>query len=121
MMNKRALGEEKEELAIDFLRKKGYFIIESNFRVKQAEIDIVARDGETIVFVEVKFRASTSSGHPLEAVNGQKIKKISRAALAYLSKNKISLDNTAIRFDVIGILGNEITHIENAFYFNGDF
>ncbi len=120
-MNNRVTGEEKEQLAIDFLRKKGYFIIESNFRVRQAEIDIIARDGSTIVFVEVKYRSSTTQGHPLEAVDCRKQQKISRAALSYLSRNKISLDNTSIRFDVIGILGKEITHIENAFYFRGEF
>ncbi len=120
-MSSRSIGEEKEKLAIDFLQEKGYFIIESNFRVRQAEIDIVARDGNTIVFIEVKYRSSISKGHPLEAVDYKKQQKISRAALAYINRNKISLDNTSIRFDVIGILGKEITHIENAFYFRGDF
>lgn len=120
-MNNRSLGGEKEQMAIDFLREKGYFIIESNFRVRQAEIDIVARDGATIVFVEVKYRSTSKTGHPLEAVDYRKQQKISRAALSYINKNKISIDNTSIRFDVIGILDKEITHIENAFLFRGDF
>lgn len=118
-MNKRATGQNKEALAVDFLRSKGYFIIQTNFRVRQGEIDIVARDGSTIVFVEVKYRSSSISGNPLEAVNIPKQRRISKAALFYMTKNKISPDNTAIRFDVIGILGDEITHIENAFDFIG--
>ena len=121
MDNKRLTGGEKEQIAVDYLRQKGYFIIETNFRIRQAEIDIVARDNATIVFVEVKYRSTDKSGHPLEAVDYRKQQRISRAALSYISKNKISLDNTSIRFDVIGILGKKITHVENAFCFRGDF
>ena len=94
-------------------------IIEKNFQVRQAEIDIIARDGSTIVFIEVKYRSSAGSGHPLEAVTISKQRKICKAALFYMNKNKISPDNTSIRFDVIGILGNDITHIENAFDYVG--
>lgn len=117
MDNKRQTGKNYEVLAISFLEAKGYFIIEKNFQVRQAEIDLIARDGDTIVFVEVKYRSSVSSGHPLEAVTISKQRKICKAALFYMNKNKISPDNTSIRFDVIGILGDEITHIENAFDF----
>ena len=119
MDNKRQTGKNYENLAINFLQDKGYFIIEKNFQVRQAEIDIVARDGSTIVFLEVKYRSSSVSGHPLEAVTPFKQRKICKAALFYMNKNKISPDNTSIRFDVIGILGNEITHIENAFDYVG--
>lgn len=117
MTNKRQTGKEYEEIAIKYLREKGYFIIEKNFQVKQAEIDIIARDGDTIVFVEVKYRAGSGSGNPLEAVTLSKQRKISKAALFYMNYNKISPDNTSIRFDVIGILGDELTHLENAFDF----
>ena len=117
MDNKRQTGKKYEVLAISFLEAKGYFIIEKNFQVRQAEIDLIARDGDTIVFVEVKYRSSVISGHPLEAVTISKQRKICKAALFYMNKNKISPDNTSIRFDVIGILGDEITHIENAFDF----
>ncbi len=115
MYNKREVGSDKENVAAAYLEKKGYFIIQKNYRVRQGEIDIVARDGDTLVFVEVKYRKNLSSGHPLEAITPSKIKQISRTALFYLNQNKISVDNTPIRFDVIGILGEEITHIENAF------
>lgn len=118
-MNKRTTGKDKEELAANYLRDKGYFVIETNFRVRQGEIDIIARDGATIVFVEVKYRSSERSGNPLEAVDIRKQKQISKASLFYMNLKKISLDNTPIRYDVIGILGNEITHIKNAFDYIG--
>lgn len=117
MENKRLLGQKQEELAASYLRKKGYYIIETNYRVPQAEIDIVARDQSTIVFVEVKYRKDTKSGHPFEAVTVPKQKKICKAALFYLNQKKIAIENTSIRFDVIGITGDEIEHLENAFDF----
>ena len=115
--NKRQVGTEKETLAAEYLKKKGYFIIEKNYRVRQGEIDLVARDDVCIVFVEVKYRVDGRSGDALEAVTGTKIRQISRTALYYLNQKKISIDNTPIRFDVIGINGDTITHIENAFDF----
>lgn len=117
MDNKRQTGTAYEELAINYLESKGYFVIQKNFQVRQAEIDIIARQDNTIVFVEVKYRTSKASGHPLEAVTIAKQKKICKAALFYMNKNKISPDNSSVRFDVIGILGSEITHVENAFDF----
>lgn len=115
--NKRRVGAEKETLAVEYLEKKGYFIIEKNYRVRQGEIDLIARDGTCIVFVEVKYRADGRSGDALEAVTCAKIRQISKTALFYLNQEKISIDNTPIRFDVIGINGDTVTHIENAFDF----
>jgi len=115
--NKRQVGTEKENLAAEYLRKKGYFIIEKNYRIRQGEIDLIARDGTCIVFVEVKYRADGRSGDALEAVTSAKIRQISKTALFYLNQKKISVDNTPIRFDVIGINGDTVTHIENAFDF----
>lgn len=115
--NKRKVGTEKEEQAADYLRKKGYFIIEKNYRVRQGEIDLIAQDGSCIVFVEVKYRAGLRSGDALEAVTRTKIRQISRIALFYLNQKKINIDSTPIRFDVIGINGGVVTHIENAFDF----
>ena len=65
--NKRQVGTEKENLAAEYLKKKGYFIIEKNYRVRQGEIDLIARDSTCIVFVEVKYRANGRSGDALEA------------------------------------------------------
>lgn len=115
--NKRQVGTEKENLAAEYLKKKGYFIIEKNYRVRQGEIDLIARDSMCIVFIEVKYRANGRSGDALEAVTRAKIRQISKMALFYLNQKKISIDNTPIRFDVIGINGDMITHIENAFDF----
>lgn len=119
MDNKRKIGNSYEEIAIKYLHNNGYKIIDKNFRVKQGEIDIIAYDEETIVFIEVKYRSGSSSGHPLEAVTYSKQKRICKAALFYLNKFKISPFNSKIRFDVIGILGEEIIHIKNAFDYVG--
>ena len=89
--NKRQVGTEKETLAAEYLREKGYFIIEKNYRVRQGEIDLIARDGACIVFVEVKYRADGRSGDALEAVTGAKIRQISKMALFYLNQKKISI------------------------------
>ena len=75
------------------------------------------QDGNTYVFVEVKYRLSAGSGHPLEAVTYAKQRKVSAAALYYMSIHKLAPDAVSIRFDVIGIEGSEITHLENAFYY----
>lgn len=118
-MNNRKTGSEKEELACEYLKEQGCFIIQKNYRVRQGEIDIVARDGNQIVFVEVKYRSKNSCGNPIEAVGLSKQRQISRVALFYLYQNKISTDNTPIRFDVIGIMGDRIEHIKNAFNYIG--
>ena len=116
-MNTREIGTKYESVAAEYLEKKGYVILERNFRGRAAEADIVAKDGDTYVFVEVKYRESSASGHPLEAVTYAKQKKVSAAAVYYMSIHKLAPDATSIRFDVIGIKGEEITHIENAFYY----
>lgn len=117
MYNLRDIGAKKEDLAAEYLRKKGYFIIEKNYRVKQGEIDLVVRDGSCIVFVEVKYRKDENCGNPFEAVTVRKQKQICKTAVFYMNQNKINPDNTAIRFDVIGIIGDRISHLSNAFDF----
>jgi putative endonuclease len=113
--NKRALGQSKEKTAADYLVKKGYRILDMNYQVRQAELDIVAQDGKVLVFVEVKFRRNHSAGHPLSAVTPSKQKKICKASVFYMNAHRINPDVTEIRYDVIGILGDEIFHVENAF------
>ena len=114
------LGDKGERAAIRFLKKKmGYRILAHQHRNKIGEIDIIARDAETIVFVEVKTRKSNRAGMPVEAVTLKKQQQIIRTALAYLKRNRL-LDQR-IRFDVIGIIWAdnanqpEITHYHNAF------
>lgn len=94
------LGKEGEELAKKFLNKKGYKIIEQNYKTPIGEIDIIARDRETLVFIEVKTRESLEFGMPFEAVNYTKRNKISKVALSYLKRFK---ETPACRFDVLSI------------------
>lgn len=112
------LGKSGEDLAIRFLRKKGYTILQSNYRTRCGEIDIIARDKAILVFVEVKTRKGTSFGSPFSAVTTKKQRHISMVAQEYLSKNNF-FDEEA-RFDVIAVLLKsqglpQIDHIENAF------
>ena len=113
-INKRTVGSKYEQTAGEFLIKKGYRIIAYNYRCKLGEIDIIALDGDELVFVEVKYRASSRYGSPMEAVNYRKQNKIYMVANYYLMEQHIS-KYTKVRFDVVGILGKEITLIKNAF------
>lgn len=112
-MNKRAVGSQYEGLATAYLLNKGYVILENNFRCKLGEIDIIAKHNEYIVFIEVKYRKTKQFGYPREALTYQKIRHIVRTAQYYL-KIKVGYEK-ACRFDVIEILGEEITHLEAAF------
>lgn len=113
-----ALGKTGEDQACRFLRKKGYSIVQTNYRTRCGEIDIIAKQGPILVFIEVKTRRSTSFGSPLLAVTAKKQRQISMVAQEYLSKNK--LFESDARFDVVGMRIDaaervEIEHIENAF------
>ena len=87
-MNKRQLGTDYEDIACDYLQKAGYVILDRNFRSKKGEIDIIAKEKNVIVFVEVKFRQSNSYGYSAEAVNYKKQMIIYRVAEAYLAYKK---------------------------------
>lgn len=115
MQNKRRVGERYEELAADYLSKLGYEIIEKNFRCRCGEIDLIAKQDEYLVFVEVKYRSTLAKGYPEEAVNFKKQKIISRVADYYMMKNRMETNNMTVRFDVVSILGNELTLYQNAF------
>ena len=110
-MNKRQLGGEYEKLAAEYLKAQGYVILEQNYRCRSGEI---ARVGEYLCFIEVKYRRGTTCGSPLEAVGLHKQMQILKVARYYLMKKKLNLD-TACRFDVVAIEGNEITLLRNAF------
>lgn len=116
-MNKRQIGTEKEKLAGAYLEKNGYEIIEYNYRCKQGEIDIIAKDGEYLVFCEVKYRSGDKSGTPFEAVDYKKQKIISRCALFYIAKKQ--LEYLPCRFDVISVTDKEIQVLKNAFDYIG--
>ena len=114
---KQTTGEQGEALAARYLKKKGYRIIEKNYRTKLGEIDIIAKDKDTLVFVEVKARRSWQFGNPKAAVTPHKQRKISKVALHYLKNTRRS--NVSARFDVAAVTMSrdkpQIEIIKNAF------
>ncbi len=117
-MNKRKTGDEWERRACEYLEQQGLVILQRNFRCRQGEIDIVAKDKNTYVFVEVKYRANLNQGQPAEAVTIAKQRTISRVADYYRMKKQMG-EEVPIRFDVVGILNQEIVWYRNAFEYNG--
>ncbi|OGR05867.1 MAG: YraN family protein [Deltaproteobacteria bacterium RIFOXYD12_FULL_50_9] len=120
-IRRQFLGKQGETLACVYLKKSGYNIISTNYRCKLGEIDIIAEESGTLVFVEVKCRASTAFGEPYEAVTKRKMSQMSRVALEYMSCNK--LFGRMARFDVVSIKflqasQPEIELIRNAFDVN---
>ncbi len=114
-MKAKDIGNLGEDLAVKFILEKGYELLERNFFKPFGEIDIIAKDKDYVVFIEVKARKNVNFGFPREFVNKNKIKKIQDVAQMYmLEKNLFGIK---IRFDVIEIIFDEhkITHIENAF------
>ncbi|MEK6260700.1 MAG: YraN family protein [Planctomycetota bacterium] len=114
-----SLGNRGEAAAAQFLERLGYRILERQMRGRFGELDLVALDGDAIVFIEVKTRSTTSAGHPTEAITTAKQRKITQSALAYL-KRRNWLERRA-RFDVISVLWPDsnsepaIRHYVNAF------
>ncbi len=96
-----SLGQKGEELAISRLKSLNYKILEKNFKCPLGEIDIIARDSNVLVFVEVKTRASRDFGGPAAAVDARKQRQLSRVALTYLNQKK--LFNIPARFDVVAV------------------
>ena len=111
--NTRRTGAVYERKAGAYLEKYGYKILEYNYRCRQGEVDIVARDGEYLVFCEVKYRSGAGSGYPEEAVDLRKQKKISKCALYYLMVH--GLVDVPVRFDVVSIEGEQFRLYQNAF------
>ena len=118
-----ALGFKGEGLACDFLIDNGYKIIKRNYRTKLGQIDIIAKDKDTLCFIEVKTRTSDMAGLPEEAITVIKQRKISKIALIYLKENQLL--NKRARFDVVSILFNEggfkINLIKDAFELGGSY
>lgn len=103
--NNRQTGARYEQMAGAYLESLGYMVLEYNYRCKAGEIDIIARDGEYLVFCEVKYRADESKGMPAEAVDFRKQRVISVCALHYITVHE--LYDLPCRFDVVGILGRD--------------
>lgn len=114
---KKISGKKGEETAVKFLEGKGYEIVARNYRVKRQEIDIVAKEKDTYIFVEVKSRSSSDFGFPEDFVSPQQEGRIRNAAIHFLTEQNIEAKD--IRFDVVSILVHEhdieIEHFEDAF------
>lgn len=112
--NKRMIGTCAEERAAVFLQARGMQILARNYRCRQGEIDLIARDGRYLVFVEVKYRSSSRCADPLSAVNRAKQRKICQVADYFRFTQKVP-DDVPVRYDVIGILGEKTAWIPDAF------
>lgn len=111
------MGQKGEELALRYLQQKGYRILDRNFRCRLGEIDLVARDGDCLVFVEVRTRSSSKYGLPQESITTAKKKKLRRLAQFFLASGQY--EGLNVRFDVVAVDftgGVDLTHIEDAFY-----
>lgn len=112
------LGKKGENIACQFLEKLGYFMITRNYKCTYGEIDIVAREGNELVFVEVKTRCSKRYGEAREAVNQHKKKRIKKAAIYYIGKHQ--LEGKCVRFDVMELYLREgrfyVKHIKNTLW-----
>lgn len=111
------LGRWGEDVAAEYLRQKGYVIVERDWKSGHRDLDIIALDGDTVVFVEVKTRRNRLFTEPVEAVNYQKIRNLQQAANHYIHYRRIDRE---IRFDIISVVGTigsqpDIEHIEDAF------
>lgn len=114
MTRKQALGAFGEQVAAQYLEQQGLVVVGRNWRCDIGEIDIIARDATTLVFVEVKTRTGVQFGHPLEAMSERKIRRLRRLALRWLDEQ--SIHAPVVRFDAIGIVqptrgGPEISHV----------
>ncbi len=112
-MHNRKLGLKGERSARRFLKRKGYKILEKNFKSPFGEVDVIARRGEVIAFIEVKTRLTDSFGSPSQAVTPERQKRYFNAARYYFAGRQIDF---VVRFDIIEVFRGEINHIENAFY-----
>ncbi|MDX1811633.1 MAG: YraN family protein [Gammaproteobacteria bacterium] len=115
--SRKAIGDDAENKACDYLKKHRLKILERNFRSRNGEIDIIASDKQSIIFIEVKFRQNNSHGEPFESVTALKQQKIIKTALYYLQTHP-KYNEMNCRFDVISIYQNNIQWLKNAFEAN---
>lgn len=112
------LGKEGEQIAVNYLKEKGYQILEKNWRYLKAEIDIVAQIGNTVAIVEVKTRSTNEFGNPQDFINPKKVKLLVGAANEYVIQRELDVE---VRFDIIAIIKTasnlEIEHLEDAFFY----
>lgn len=117
MAQHNELGKKGEQLAVDFLLKHGYNIIERNYRFDKAEVDIIAKKNDTLAIIEVKTRSTADFGTPQDFVKPKQIQRLVKAVDEYVTANGLDVE---VRFDIIAIVkegkGFNIEHLENAFY-----
>lgn len=117
MAKHNELGKKGEQLAVDFLIKNGYTIVERNYRFNKAEVDIIAKIQDTLAIVEVKTRATADFGNPQDFVKPKQIQRLVKAVDEYVTVNGLDIE---VRFDIIAIVkqGKQFTieHLVNAFY-----
>ncbi len=111
------LGKKGEQLAVEFLIKKGYEIVERNYTYKKAEVDIIAQLKNTLAIIEVKTRSTSNFGNPQDFVKPKQIQNLVKAVDEYINSNNLEVE---VRFDIIAIINKEghfsIEHLEDAFY-----
>jgi len=114
---RQILGREGERIAENYLKEKGYRLVERNYRCPMGELDLIALDRRVIVFIEVKTRSDFRFGVPTESVHPRKQRKMIQAALYFLSRHR--LHHREARFDVVGVSlakgRPEVEHVQNAF------
>lgn len=120
MNDTRRIGTDGENQACEYLLSKDYRILQRNYRIRAAEIDIIAEKDSVLCFIEVKKRKNTYFGFPSESVKLKKQKKIVLAANFYLLQNEEKYADHDIRFDIIGISDKGIEHFEGAFDDSGE-
>ncbi|APY11117.1 hypothetical protein BWZ22_07610 [Seonamhaeicola sp. S2-3] len=117
MAQHNELGKKGEQLAVNFLIEKDYQIIERNYRFDKAEVDIIAKQKDTLAIIEVKTRSSKDFGNPQDFVKPKQIKNLVKAVDEYITVNDLDVE---VRFDIIAIVkekkGYKIEHLEDAFY-----
>ena len=105
--DKKTIGQHWEKVAIDYLQAKGLKLIKSNFNTKYGELDLIMKDNQYLVFVEVKFRNNSRFGGAVSAVTTSKQKKILKTAQVYLQQQGLNAYNTPCRFDIVAIDGSK--------------
>lgn len=117
MAQHNELGTKGEELAVDFLIKNGYDILDRNYRFDKAEVDIIAQKDTILAIIEVKTRSTIDFGNPQDFVKPKQIQRLVKAVDEYVIINELDVE---VRFDIIAIIkegkGFKIEHLENAFY-----